>query len=226
MNLCLKLKNSFEIAWNWWMASAISHSLHLTLDIWPWDYPDLDLQMTFKKFKVKRQLKINVEVTWSYYKIIVVLYRHLTLHGLDLYPGHLTLRLSWPRPLNDLQKILGQRSPQGQMSRSRGHYITRSQAYCITLQISYCSWPWPLPLTFDLEMILALTSEWPSQNSRSKVTSRSNVEVTKSIHHKVTRSLYYSTDILLFMVLTLTLYIWPWDDPDLDLKLTFTKLQV
>ncbi len=131
--------------------------------------------------------------------VIVLLYRYLTVHGLDLYPRHLILRWSWPWPLNDLLKsrsrskvtsrsnfevtrslyykltrslhhstdiflfmvltftldiwswddpdldlwmtftkfqVKGQSSHQGQTSRSQGH--------CITLQISYCSWPWPL----------------------------------------------------------------------------------
>ncbi len=35
-------------------------------------------------------------------------------------------------------EVKGQRSPQGQMSRSHGHYITSSRDHCITLQISYC----------------------------------------------------------------------------------------
>ncbi len=54
--------------------------------------------------------------------------------------GHLTWRWSWPWPLNDLYKIQGQsqsqRSPQGQMSRSQWHYITRSLYYSTDILLS------------------------------------------------------------------------------------------
>ena len=112
-------------------------------------------------------------------------------------------------------QVKGQRSPQGQMSRSQGHHITRSQGHCIALEIYYCSWLWPIPWTFDLEMTLTLTFKWPLQNSRSKV--RGHLKV-KCWGHKVI--------VLLYRYLTvngldlypghLTLWwSWPWPLNDL-----------
>ena len=197
-------------------------------------------------------------------------------HGIDLYHGPLTLRWSWPWPLNDCQKIPGQRSPQGQMSRSQGHYITRSffystdillfmaltftldiwpwddldldlkwpltftkfqvigqrstqgqmsrsQGHCITLQISYCSRPWPLPWAFDLEMIL--TFKLPLTFSEFKVKGHLKV---KCRGHKVIILQGHKVIVLLYRYLTvhgldlypghLTLrWSWPWPWPLNDL---------
>ena len=104
------------------------------------------------------------------------------------------------------------------MSRSQGHHITRSQDYFITLQTSYCSWPWPLPWTFDLEMILTLTFKWPSQNSRSKVKGHLKV---KCRGHKVIILQGHKVIVLIYIHLSvhglhlypghLTLrWSWPW----------------
>ena len=81
-------------------------ALIFTLDIWPWDDPDLDLKMNFTEFQVKSHIKVKCRghkaIILQGHKVIVLLYRYLTVHGLDLNPGHLTLRWSWPWPLNDL----------------------------------------------------------------------------------------------------------------------------
>ncbi len=90
-------------------------ALTFTLDIWPWDDPDLDLLMTYTKFNVKHHFKVKCRG----HKVIALLYRCLTMtsqNSRSEVKGHLKVT---------------------QMSRSQGH-ITRSQGHCITLQISYC----------------------------------------------------------------------------------------
>ncbi len=146
------------------MASAICHGLdlypgHLTLR-WSWPWPLNDRSRS----KVKVTLWSNVEVKviiLQGHKVIVLLHRRLTVHGLDLLPWifHLetilTLTFKWPSKIKF--------KCQGHLKvKCQGHLITRSQGHCVTLQTSYCSWPWPLPWTFDLEPILTLTLKWPS----------------------------------------------------------------
>ena len=124
--------------------------------------------MIFTKFQVKGHLKVKCQG----HKVIVLLYRYLTVHGFDLYPGHLTLRWSWPWPLNGLHKIPGQRSKvtsrsNVEVTRSSYYKVTRSLYYSrdillflLALTFTLDIWPWDYP---DLDF------KWPSQNPRSKV---------------------------------------------------------
>ena len=115
-------------------------ALNLTVDIWPWDDPDIDLYMTFTKSRsnVKGQLKVKClghkVIILEGHKVIVLLYRRLTVHGLDLYLGHLTLRWSWPWPSNDLHKIQCQRSKVTSRSNVK---VTRSSYYNVTRSLYY-----------------------------------------------------------------------------------------
>ena len=96
--------------------------------------------MTLTKFQVKG----HVNVKCQSHKVITLqdhrVYRYLTVHGLDLYPGHLTLRWSWPWPLNDLDEIAGQRSEVISRSKvtSRSNVkVTRSSYYKVTRSSYY-----------------------------------------------------------------------------------------
>ena len=104
--------------------------------------------------------------------------------------------MSWPWPLPwtfDLEMILTLTFKwplQNQRSKVKGHFKVKGhkvilQGHCFTLQISYCSWSWPLPWTFDLEMILTLTFKWPSQNFRPIVTQG---QMSRSQGHSIPRS--------------------------------------
>ena len=127
----------------------------------------------------------------------------------------------WPWANSDLDlkmTFIGQ--GQGHLKvkcRGQGHYITRSQGNCVTLKTSYCSCPWPLPWTFDLETILNLTSKWPS---KIKVKCQGHLKGKyRGQGHFITRSQGHCVTLqtILFMALAFTMDIWPWDNPDLDL---------
>ena len=97
-------------------------------------------------------------------------------------------------------------------------YRSRSRGHIFKKPLVYSSWPWPLPWTFDLEMILTLAFKWltrPSQNQGQR-SPQGHMSRWRSHCHYIRRFQGHC------ITLHTCYYSWPWTIwPEIILTLTF-----